>query len=351
MLWKVHVKPTLDCNLHCYYCNERRESAQMQLSTALQIISMLSSSDIQGDMDEIEFEWGGGEPLLLGIPFFREVFEAQERFFKCRVRNTIYTNLLLATSEFLDICRTANTKIYTSLDSLRNNVHRIGSADYFKELNHKLEEVVTRSIPTKLYMTVTAANVDEIIDVYHYCHRLGVNFDFSNVQTPYSLPLPKLAQLLPDPDKFASQAIRVFEEWYNDSRGICVVKPLYAVLEFLVGGTRPLPRILLSFDAQGQLYLCPFDISRGRAHSDLAKVVPDQLLKLAALPCTVAQPSNLGECSDCTFKQFCNLMHCKDTYTGTNPCGISIYALTCKYWRPVFNHVRQRIVESLAKIV
>lgn len=347
-LWKVHFKPTLDCNLHCYYCIERRESARMQLSTALKIIDVLSSREIQDDLEEIEFEWSGGEPLLLGASFYRDVFAAQERLFRCRVRNTIYTNLLLATSELLDLCKPANVTVYTSLDGLHNNVHRLNHGSYFKAFERKLNAVVARSIPTKLYMTVTAANVDEIVDVYHYCRNLGVNFDFSNVQAPYSLPIPKLAQLLPDPERFALQAIQVFDEWYNDTNGKCIVKPLYAVLEFLVRGTRPLPRVLLSFDAQGQLYLCPFDISRRSVHSDIAGVTANELLSLSALSCTIAQHGTVSDCSDCPFEKFCNLVHCKDTYTGTDPCGVSVYALTCKYWRPVFMHVRRRIMESIA---
>jgi MoaA/NifB/PqqE/SkfB family radical SAM enzyme len=218
-------------------------------------------------------------------------------------------------------------------------------------LDSKLKAVVARGIPTKLYMTVTAANVDEIVDLYHYCRKLAVNFDFANVQAPYSLTVPKLAQLLPDPDRFSSQAIQVFEEWYNDSLHACIVKPLYAVLQFLVQGTRPLPRVLLSFDAVGQLYLCPFDISRLRIHAQLAAITSKELLRLSALACVTPRSGALGDCSECEFEHFCNLVHCKDTYTGIEPCGVSVYALTCKYWRPVFMHARRRILESMAAIV
>ena len=301
MIWKVHLKPTLDCNLQCYYCNERREQARMELATALRIISLLSAREIQDDLEEIEFEWSGGEPLLLGMPFFREVFAAQEHSFICRVRNTIYTNLLLASPDFLDLCKTANVTIYTSLDSLRNNAHRLDGGGYFNVLNRKLEAVIARGIPTKLYMTVTASNVDEIIDVYRYCRKVGVNFDFANVQAPYSQTIPKLEQLLPEPDRFVSQAIQVFDEWYNDSLDKCIVKPLYAVLEFLVRGTRPLPRVLLSFDAFGQLYLCPFDISRLRIHSQLAQVTSSDLLRLSALACIIPRGGGPSAPVDETF--------------------------------------------------
>jgi MoaA/NifB/PqqE/SkfB family radical SAM enzyme len=200
-------------------------------------------------------------------------------------------------------------------------------------------------------MTVTASNVDEIIDVYRYCRKVGVNFDFANVQAPYSQTIPKLEQLLPEPDRFVSQAIQVFDEWYNDSLDKCIVKPLYAVLEFLVRGTRPLPRVLLSFDAFGQLYLCPFDISRLRIHSQLAQVTSSDLLRLSALACIIPRGGGLSGCSNCEFEHFCNLVHCKDTHTGVDPSGVSVYELTCKFWRPVFMHVRRRVLESMAAIV
>lgn len=348
MRWKIHLKPTLDCNLSCYYCIERRDTERMTLGTAQRILELVHEG--LPDVEEVEFEWSGGEPLLLGARFYEDVFARERRLFDGASRNTIYTNLLLATPEVLDVCEQGSVTIYTSLDSRRANSHRLAAGNYFKTLDARLSAVVRRGIPVKLYMTVTAANVDEIVDVYHYCRDMGVDFDFANVQAPYAQALPKLTQLLPDPTRFSAQAIHVFEEWYGDKEQACIVKPLYSVLEFLVRGTRPRPCVLLSFDANGTLYLCPFDISRRRARADLATISPEDVREWATLPCTVPAMGSLAECGACAFEHFCNLIHCKETASGTDASGVSVYRLTCAYWRPVFVHVQQRVKESLACI-
>src|SRR5580698_8122647 len=94
------------CNLDCKYCfylekeklfpsNENFKMSDAVLDTYIrQYIE-------QQDVPEINFSWQGGEPTLLGVPFFRRVIEFQEKYSKGkRILNAFQTNGTLLDDEW-----------------------------------------------------------------------------------------------------------------------------------------------------------------------------------------------------------------------------------------------------------
>ncbi|WP_353615251.1 radical SAM protein, partial [Salmonella enterica] len=83
---QVMVKPTGSvCNLDCKYCfylekeklyPDRKNHYKMSEETLeLFIRQQIAAQDI----DEVIFAWQGGEPTLMGIPFYRKAVEFQQR--------------------------------------------------------------------------------------------------------------------------------------------------------------------------------------------------------------------------------------------------------------------------------
>ena len=71
------------CNLgcsYCYYLDKVKmfdERSSMQLSLLEKVIEEYIG--INGG-DQVVFDWHGGEPLLLGLDFFRKVVELQRKY-------------------------------------------------------------------------------------------------------------------------------------------------------------------------------------------------------------------------------------------------------------------------------
>ena len=344
---KIHVKPTMSCNLSCYYCNEKRDDKRMSIATLERIVSLIAEVVHFKHVRRIEFEWSGGEPLLLGASFFRDAFRFQQEKIRTEVSNTVYSNLLLLDDEMADLLSETRVEVYTSLDDLgANSLRRGSSSRYFDLFDARLSLLLSRGLKVKLYTTVTGQNVAAIRDLYRYANRHGLDFDFSNVQYPFMEPDRRLQELAPEPGEFEREAIQLFDDWFRSPSRHAVIKPFYAVIRFLVSGTRPKPTALVSFDSDGRLYLCPFDISKRSPFCGLAEISGVDLAELVARNCCGPTASRV-DCNGCEFKDFCNWMLCKDRTEGASISAEAQFHNTCRYWKPIFEHIRQQVISDL----
>ncbi|MBU1129457.1 MAG: radical SAM protein, partial [Nanoarchaeota archaeon] len=103
----VIVKPTHNCNLRCKYCyiEENAEKGNMPLSLAEEAIKKVSEFSKTSN-----WIWHGGEPLLMGVDFFKEIQKIQKFYEKKgnEFYNGIQTNGTLINNEILDFIEKAN---------------------------------------------------------------------------------------------------------------------------------------------------------------------------------------------------------------------------------------------------
>lgn len=73
------IKPTHICNLACTYCyNDDVRRPIMDTETLfITIRETLALARHQKIVDEVDFIWHGGEPLVAGRDFFRKIIEFQ----------------------------------------------------------------------------------------------------------------------------------------------------------------------------------------------------------------------------------------------------------------------------------
>ncbi|MFI3167093.1 MAG: hypothetical protein R3Y32_03145 [Bacillota bacterium] len=67
----VVVKPTHECNMrckHCYHEEKGYEVHNIEFDAILKMDKMLLTS-----YDRVDFIWHGGEPLLMGLDFYKAV--------------------------------------------------------------------------------------------------------------------------------------------------------------------------------------------------------------------------------------------------------------------------------------
>lgn len=112
------VKPTYACNLGCLYCyegNRAEPNKRMSLDTLRNVITKLAQ--YHGPERTTHIIWHGGEPLLMGLDFFRAAVRIQQELGpEYKFDNSIQTNGTLLTDEVLDFCQEHDFSIGTSLD-------------------------------------------------------------------------------------------------------------------------------------------------------------------------------------------------------------------------------------------
>src|SRR5689334_1246581 len=86
------------CNLDCRYCfyleKEKLYPDERQWRMSDAVLEEYIRQYIQDQpVPEIHFAWQGGEPTLLGVPFFRKVVELQQKYAGGKkISNALQTN-------------------------------------------------------------------------------------------------------------------------------------------------------------------------------------------------------------------------------------------------------------------
>ena len=116
------VKPAGSvCNLDCSYCYYLDKAVQYGNKESVMSGDLLREYVRQyicgNSSDPVTFCWHGGEPLLLGLDFYREALSYQREFAGGkRIMNTIQTNATLIDERWCELFRLNNFLVGVSLD-------------------------------------------------------------------------------------------------------------------------------------------------------------------------------------------------------------------------------------------
>ena len=120
--FNLMIKPAgslcnLDCK-YCYYLDKAEIYGGKEPRMSLEMLRSLTRLYIEAnDVPEVSFNWHGGEPLVLGLDFYRKAVEFQKEFAGGKtVHNTLQTNGTLLTPEWADFLRENNFLVGISLD-------------------------------------------------------------------------------------------------------------------------------------------------------------------------------------------------------------------------------------------
>ena len=108
------------CNLACDYCYylDKVKLYGTQPVMSLNLLEKVIEDYIAvNDNEQIVFDWHGGEPLILGLDYFKKIVELQEKYKgnKC-VYNTIQTNGTLLDDDFACFFKESNFLVGLSID-------------------------------------------------------------------------------------------------------------------------------------------------------------------------------------------------------------------------------------------
>lgn len=109
--FSIMLKPAGSaCNLDCHYCYYLDKAVQYGGRQAVmddQLLELCIKQYIRAnEVDTVQFCWHGGEPLLLGLDFYRRAMELQRRYADGkRIENTLQTNGTLVDEAWCDLLR------------------------------------------------------------------------------------------------------------------------------------------------------------------------------------------------------------------------------------------------------
>jgi len=119
----VVVKPVGSrCNLDCVYCYYLHKEDLLRETTDGRISDELLEEFIRQyitgqDADTITFNWHGGEPVLLGLDFYRKAIRLQQKYAGTKtIKNDLQTNGTLLDESWCEFLKENDFYIGLSID-------------------------------------------------------------------------------------------------------------------------------------------------------------------------------------------------------------------------------------------
>ncbi|NPV54242.1 MAG: anaerobic sulfatase maturase [Firmicutes bacterium] len=119
----VLIKPASgDCNLRCEYCfvhlGKAQNVSEKRHRMSTEVLEHLISRCLEYSERQCIFGWQGGEPLLMGLDFFRQALRLQDKYRRRgqEVFNCIQTNAILLTEEWATFFKENRFLVGVSLD-------------------------------------------------------------------------------------------------------------------------------------------------------------------------------------------------------------------------------------------
>lgn len=183
----IMIKPASDaCNLQCQYCfyhdvTSHREQAHFPMMSETTAERLIDSALQFADGGSIAFAFQGGEPLLVGLPYFSHFTEyvAQKNTKGSPIYYSIQTNGLLINPEWATFLREHSFLVGLSLDGnkaanqYRTDAEGKNSFDRILAAARVLEEY---RVDFNILTVVTGYVADHIDQVYAFFKQQGFRY-------------------------------------------------------------------------------------------------------------------------------------------------------------------------------
>lgn len=347
------------CNLDCAYCYYLEKTALFPKGEVFRMDDGLLEEFVKRYIrshpgPNVVFPWHGGEPMLLGLEFFRKAVEYQGKYLPkgWGCLNIPQTNGTLLTAEWCNFFTENNFAIGISIDgpahlhdAYRRDKRGRPSHEQVMRGLHLLQE---HGVPHSVLCTVNDVNAKEPLQVYDFFRAEGV-IALQFLPIVNSLGDGRASAESVEPLAYGRFLAAIFDKWFRNDIGKVWVQ-IFEECNLMLRGKPPTICLFqetcgdsLAMEHNGDLYCCDhfvredYKLGNVRGKSMKALVESPMLRKFArakrdALP---------AFCRACDVRFMCNGGCPKDRFLKT-PEGEPGLNYLCEGYRYFFGYVRPR---------
>ena len=363
LAFHVMLKPrgaicNLDCK-YCYFLSKERLYPGSNFRMADDLLEDYIRQYIAAQqVPEITFAWQGGEPTLMGLPFFERAVELQQKH--CppgkRITNTLQTNGVTLDDAWGEFFHTHDFLIGLSIDGPRalHDAYRVdkGGRPTFDQVMRGLSVLKKHRVEYNVLTTLHAANANDPLAVYRFLRdEIGTQFmQFIPIverdnETGFQEG-SRVTERSITARQYGDFLIAVFDEWVRRDVGRIFVQ-IFDVALAAWSGHRPGLCIFdetcgaaLAMEHTGDLYSCDHYVE---PRYKLGNIREDMLIELVASD----QQQQFGldkrdslpqYCLECEVRFVCN-GGCPKNRIIQTPAGEPGLNYLCAGYRAFFNHI------------
>jgi uncharacterized protein len=366
-MFEVMSKPTgAICNLDCEYCfflskESLYPGSDFRMSDDLleTYISQLIESQ-RSDHTTLVFQ--GGEPTMMGLPFFERMVGLVEKYRPAhlRVDLAIQTNGTLLTDEWCQFLKQHGVLVGLSMDGPAELHDRYRVDKGGKPTHHRVlaawERLRVHEVDTNILCTVNTANSRQPLEVYHY-FRDVLKAEFLQFIPIVEREGDGVTHRSVRPEAWGTFLNSIFDEWVANDVGRVFVQTFDVALGMWLGRGSSLCVFAetcgngLALEHNGDLYSCDHFVDP--AHK-LGNIRERHMLELIALP----QQRKFGQdkrdgltqqCRQCPVLFACH-GECPKSRFASNERGEEHHQYLCAGYYAFFTHI-DRPMRAMATLL
>ncbi len=359
------IKPTHYCNLGCKYCYITTNAENGMMDDETLETSLVKVIEYNAKMNKAShFIWHGGEPLLMGIDFFKRIYELENRYRpKNKITNGIQTNGTLITNQLLEFLSQAqNFHLSLSLDG-SEEIHNLtrpykDGRGSFKDVLQGIR-LIQKSSPKGrigLIVILTQKNIHQLPALYAFFRANGMNFKI-NPLTRSGRATANYEELAISPIEYGEAMVQLFDRWFYEKEYQISIDPFNTIIGNVVTNV-PLgcnfsdscQRSFISIGPLGDVYPCGrFDgIQEFRLGNINGQTIESMLQSEIHMRLMSRNAESVAECTSCAYSKICNAgcMHNAYAVAG-NVMAKDGY---CSGYKLMFEHITLALKREIERI-
>jgi uncharacterized protein len=311
------------------------------------------------DMGINTFSWQGGEPTLMGLPFFEKVVSIQLKHSSpgMLIANALQTNGTLLDPAWAAFLAEYKFLVGLSIDgpALLHDHYRkdISGRGTFKRVIKAAELLMAYGVETNALVLLNNINIREPETVYEFLKSAGFHFmqfipcvepGRKDTAAPFSV----------NPSEYGDFLIRIFDLWAADFPGISV-RDFDDLLLHELGKspmtctTNDLCGDYVVIEHNGDVYACDFLVTKEWRLGNILEQPLEAIISSDRFSSFCSRKADLGRiCRQCPFLALCH-GGCQRHRTALGG-DITDPSYFCRAYRRLFAHAEVRIPELAIRI-
>lgn len=360
------IKATNRCNFECKYCFIEPEVFHMQMSyeTLERVIQAFLTANC---FEVVHFIWHGGEPLLRGLKFYKEVINLQRHYDTGKVGylNSIQTNASRLTDEVLDFFFKNNFRVGLSLDGpeeINDSVRLVrGAGKHNISAYRTVEEAVRRmrehKMPVGAIVVLSRANLNYAASIYRTFKEQKIHMKINPLMKS-GFAVPNYDDLSITPEDYARFMIEMFDLWFYDPHPTIGINPFdnhIARLLNLPGAihecrfSQSCHKSFLGISPNGDLFPCGlFQGMPAFKYGNIHDMNPEAILQSPLWHAINHREKQVLEtCKKCDFRTLC---YSGCPYHSVKNAGYYYQKdYYCEGYKSVFEHITRAVHADLRR--
>ncbi len=308
------------------------------------------------------FAWQGGEPMLMGLDFYKKVVELQKKYSQPGqvISNALQTNGVLLDDKWCSFLSENSFLVGISLDGPEDlhDYYRIdlGGNGTHKRVIAAIENCKRHNVEFNTLTLVNRKTGDEPDRIFDFLLENDVTFAQFIPCFEIDPSTGEVAEFSVDPEQYGDFLCRLFDRWYEYGPEKISIRDFESMASFYLAGHHTIctygPKCdhYIVIEHTGNVYACDFFVN---SEFHLGNIFDTPIEKLASCPAkrnfARFKKKNPTNCLICPHRDICR-GGCPKDRLKDGKVAFDGLSYLCPAYKKFFTYAKPRLAQLAAKV-